>query len=222
MNPDHFAKIRALIGWTSIFVVLLSIILIPFFLYESAITELINSLIMEKGNRPLLAVALGSFLAADIILPVPSSLVSTALGGLLGFWFGTLTSWAGMTAGCLIGYLLGAGVGPPAVKLLAGEKEIERVRLAAERYGDWAIILFRSVPVLAEVSTVFAGLSRMPLVRFLTIAALSNLGISAAYAGVGSAAAGAGSFLLAFAGAILIPAIGWAIARLLNRQDRQG
>lgn len=153
------------------------------------------------------------YLAADIVLPVPSSLLSTAAGALLGFAGGTLTSWLGMTAGCLIGFLLSRRV--PGEKML-GPAEMQRVRNAQQRYGDWMLMLFRAVPVLAEASVFFAGLTLMPLRRFLLITATSNLGISLAYAGTGAFFAGRESFLMAFAGAIAIPAVAMLGARLLT------
>ena len=199
----------------------MALILIPFFLYEAAITQWVSSLLARGQNRLWAAAILSGLLAGDLFLPVPSSLVSTALGGLLGFWGGLVASWISMTIGCVIGYWLGLKAGPPAIRRLAGESEIERVRQGAARFGDWMIILFRSVPVLAEISVVFAGLSKIPWKRFLLLTSLANLGISAAYAAVGSSAAEAGSFLLAFAGAISIPAIGWMALKLVKRKGAQ-
>lgn len=212
---------RPLFGWTTFVVLLMALILIPFFLYEAAITQWVMELLDRGRNRFWAATLLSGLLAGDLFLPVPSSLTSTALGALLGFWGGLVASWLGMTIGCVAGYYFGAYAGPPAIRRLAGESEIERVRQGAARLGDWMIVLFRPVPVLAEISVVFAGLSRIPFSRFLRLSALSNLGISAAYAAVGSSAAEAESFLLAFGGAIAIPAIGWILLRILSRKRAQ-
>ena len=209
-------NVRALVGWTAIFVILLAIMLAPFFLYEADVMDVIGALIQGNHTSAILSVELGALLAADVLLPVPSSLVSTICGSLLGFWSGLLVSWIGMTAGCLLGYVIGAIVGRPIARFLAGERETLRVERAAEHYGYWIIILFRAVPVLAEVSVVSAGISRVQLGRFLTIAALSNLGISAAYAAIGSIAAAGSSFMFAFAGAVLVPAISWLITKGLK------
>lgn len=87
---------------------------------------------------------------------------------------------------------------------------------ASERYGHWFLVLFRGVPVLAESSVVFAGLSRMPLRRFLALSALSNLGVTAGYAAVGATAMERGAFLVLFAGMALIPALALWLARGLK------
>ena len=187
--------------------VILLVILIPFFLYESEIEGWARGVLGSDHPRWMVAAALGSLLAVDIVLPVPSTLVSTAAGGLLGLWGGAVVSWAGMSAGCLLGYALGRGAGQGPARRLVGAQELERVSRATARWGDWVIIVFRAVPVLAEASVFFAGLTRMPLRRFLILALASNFGISLAYAAVGAFSVQAGSFFLAFAGALLIPLV---------------
>jgi len=188
---------------------MLAAILVPFFLWEEPILAWFETWRTATPSATVAAL-LATLLAADILLPVPSSLVSTAAGALLGFVPGALVSWAGMTAGSLIGYALGRGAA--SAKWLP---EADRVRLerARVRYGDWLVIVFRSVPVLAEASAVFAGASGMTRGGFLTLAALANLGISLAYAGAGAFAAGRESFLLAFAAAIALPGIAMLLLR---------
>jgi uncharacterized membrane protein YdjX (TVP38/TMEM64 family) len=209
-------NVRTFFGWLTIFLVVLAIILFPFFVWEADLLELIKTFIEANRGWQIVSVLFIALLAADIVLPVPSSLVSTMCGTLLGFWSGLLVSWCGMTMGCLLGYVLGARAGRPAAAHLIGMAELERVEHAAERYGHWVLILFRAVPVLAEVSVVFAGISHIRAGRFITVTASSNLGISLVYAGIGSAAADAASFLLAFTGAILVPGIAWFIVKVLE------
>jgi membrane protein DedA with SNARE-associated domain len=136
--------------------------------------------------------------------------VSTACGALLGFLPGLLTSWIGMCAGSLLGYWL--GVRFPAERFLAAS-DIERLESTHRRYGDWMLVVFRAVPVVAEASVFFAGLTRRPFGRFLLITTLSNFGISLAYAATGAFAAKTDTFLYAFAGAIGIPAVAMLLTR---------
>jgi membrane protein DedA with SNARE-associated domain len=85
--------------------------------------------------------------------------------------------------------------------------------MAHARWGDWAIIVCRSAPVLAEASVVFAGVAGMPLGRFLPLCGLSNLAIAFVYAFVGKFALEANSFLLAFFGAIALPGLAMLLFR---------
>lgn len=196
-------------------VLTLVFILVPFLLWEDAILGWTRGLLESGGARPALAAALAGVLAMDVVLPVPSSLVSTAAGALFGFVPGALVSALGMTAGCLLGYALGSRA--PADRWIAAS-ELARLRAAQSRYGDWLLILFRAVPVLAEASVFFAGLSRTPFARFLMLTSLSNVGISAVYSAAGAFSARRETFLFAFLAAMALP----AVAILLTRRRSGG
>ncbi|HYO51353.1 TVP38/TMEM64 family protein [Archangium sp.] len=202
-------------GWTVLGVVLLAAILVPFFLWEERIHAATSAFLRMPHSRWLIAVALGGLLAADIVLPVPSSIVNTAAGSLLGFWAGAASSWAGLMVSVVVGYFLGWGASGTALRRLVGGNEA-RVSRAAARHGHWALAVFRAVPVLAEASVVLAGFNRMPFRRFLATCALSNLGLAVTYSAIGAYAVDGGSFLLAFAGAICVPAAGMFLARRLR------
>lgn len=199
--------------WILLGIGLLLVILVPFFLAEEPIARWTGQIIRSGDSRGVIGASLAALLALDIVLPVPSTVVSTACGALLGLGPGALASWAGMTAGCLVGYALGSRAGRGAARRLVGAAELTRVSTASARWGDGMILLFRAVPVLAEASVIFAGMTGMPFRRFLLLTAASNGGISLVYAAVGALSAKAESFLLAFVGAILVPLIAMTAAR---------
>lgn len=64
---------------------------------------------------------------------------------------------------------------------------------------------------------VFAGTSRMSPRAFFTVCALANLGIPVTYSAVGAFAAGLDSFLLFFAGMVLVPGLALVLVRRLTR-----
>ena len=143
---------------------------------------------------------------------MPSSIVSTAAGVLLGFWRGSAVVWTGMMVACLIGYWLGTRASGTARRFV-GDAGLARAEALMGRYGDWAIVICRPVPVLAEASVIFAGLVRAPFGRFLALTTLSNLGIALGYAAFGAFSMRMDSFLLAFLGALVIPGAAILIAR---------
>jgi uncharacterized membrane protein YdjX (TVP38/TMEM64 family) len=197
--------------WALIGLALLAFVLVPFVLFEERFNALAGEWTAAQG--PSAAIAIGALLALDIVLPIPSSVLSTAAGALLGFPLGTLVSTVGMTLASAAGYWLGTGTSARARRFV-GAASLERAQRLAERYGDWAVIVSRPVPVLAEASAVAAGLLRRPAGRFLLLSAAANLGISLAYAAVGAFAMSAGSFLWAFAGALLLPGLAmWLLRR---------
>lgn len=194
--------------WLVLGAIILCFLIVPFFLVgehlERWTTDFLNA---AAGHRGWIALFLGLLLAVDILLPVPSSMVSTAAGFFLGFAGGTLTSLAGMTTSCAAGFWLGFRFGRPFTRRMVGIEGIHRLEEMRRRFGDWAIVVARAVPVLAEASVLFAGMSNMPAHRFLMLSTLSNLGISAVYAAVGTLSATVNTFLLAVSGSILIPAV---------------
>lgn len=202
--------------WVILWVLLIGLVLIPFFLFESQFNELAAR--MTEGGTPRALVAAGvlALLALDVFLPVPSSIVSTGAGVLLGFWQGAAVVWLGMMAGCAVGYALGFR-GSGAAGRLVGTESLERAGQLMARYGDLTIVLCRPVPVLAEASVVFAGLVRAPFGRFARLTALSNLGIALGYTAFGAFSMRLDSFLVAFVGALLLPGIVMLLARLTLR-----
>src|SRR4029450_6189458 len=100
----------------------------------------------------------------------------------------------GMMAGCVLGYLLGSRV-TTAARRFVGADGLARAEWVADRYGDWAIIICRPVPVLAEASVILAGLIHTPWRRFTVLTAASNLGIALGYAAIGAFSMRGGSFL---------------------------
>jgi uncharacterized membrane protein YdjX (TVP38/TMEM64 family) len=200
----------------ALWVAVVTIVLIPFFLFDEQFNAWAARITSGDVPASLAAAAIAGLLAFDVLLPVPSSIVSTGAGVLLGFALGTAVVWSGMMAGSLVAYALGARASGAAQRLV-GPDSLERARRLAERYGNWTIVICRPVPVLAEATLLAAGLVRAPLARVLLLAGAANLGIAAGYAAVGAFAMRVDSFLLAFVGAILIPAVALGVAKIASR-----
>ncbi|HZI13105.1 MAG TPA: VTT domain-containing protein, partial [Myxococcus sp.] len=143
---------RAVAGWAAFCALLLAAVLVPFFLFGADLDAAAQRFLEARPPAWQVALAVAGLLAGDVLLPVPSSLVATASGGLLGFWAGTAASWLGMMGGCAVGYGLGAHAGTAALRRTAGEAEAHRLPRASERLGPWFLLVFRAVPVLAEAS----------------------------------------------------------------------
>ncbi len=192
--------------WAILWVALVAIVIVPFVLFEPQFERLATWLAQGHASGWATAGAIGALLALDVFLPIPSSIVSTGAGVLLGFWPGVFVIWIGMNLGCAIGYAFGVYAAAPARRLV-GEDGLKRAGAVMDRHGAWAMAVCRPIPVLAESSVVLAGLVRAPLGPFLWLTTLANLGIAVAYAAVGAFSMQAGSFLLTFVGAIALPGL---------------
>ena len=185
MNIPDNRSLNDWLSWIVLAGVVLGMILIPFFLFETDINRWTDSLLNSNMDKSVVGALLGCLLAADIFLPVPSSITSTAAGTLLGLIPGALVSFVGMTAGCGLGLWFGAKVGAPGVRKYMTESQADRLRRAGGRYGVWALLIFRPAPVLAEASVLIAGAAGARIGPALAMCAVSNFLISIAYAMVG-------------------------------------
>ena len=117
-----------------------------------------------------------------------------------------------MMAGNLVGYGIGRGLGRPALERFFGT-DLQPTRQAT----DLSLVLTRAVPVLSEAATIAAGVARMPVARFVLVTGFANLGLAAAYAGLGALAAERASFVLVFLASIAVPVAAYAVQRVLTR-----
>jgi uncharacterized membrane protein YdjX (TVP38/TMEM64 family) len=199
--------------WAVISISLLALILVPFVLFEDHFNALAGRVVGGDVSPWYSAMTIALLLASDVFLPIPSSILAAASGVVLGFGWGAVTVWVGMTAACLLGYAFGSRAAA-AARQFVGEAGMTRASNLAVRYGDYAIVLCRPVPVLAEASVIFAGIVRQPVGRFLSLTTWSNAGIALGYAAIGAYSMSVDSFLLAFLGAIVVPGLAMLAGRL--------
>src|SRR5215203_2087747 len=94
--------------WALLWVLLVALVLLPFLLFEEQFNQFAAYVTRSGTSKWIVAGAVFALLALDVFLPVPSSIVSTASGVLLGFTVGSAVVWAGMMAGALLGYAVGS------------------------------------------------------------------------------------------------------------------
>lgn len=206
--------------WLVISLLIVAAILVPFVLFEDYFNTLAAGIAAGRASRWYAAVAIVGLLSGDVFLPIPSSVVSAAGGVLLGFWAGSAAIWVGMSLSCVIGYWVGARAAG-AARRFVGDEGLRRATDLARRYGGVALVVCRPVPVLAEASVVVAGLIRTPVPRFLALTSAANVGVAVSYAAFGAYSMRIDSFLLAFLGAVVVPALGALIARLWFGRDAE-
>ena len=202
--------------WTILSGFILFPILLPFFFFESSINGYISELFNSKASTWIIANLLVALFALDILLPIPSSIISVTAVSYLGLWGGAVAIFLGMSLGCLFGYFLGQYALRVAIQQLIGQDELKKVQSIWNRYGELSIIILRAVPILAETSVVFAGIIGMPFQRFLILSTLSNLGIAIAYSTVSFFSISTNTFLAAILGAIGIPGLAILLLRKLQ------
>lgn len=212
----RFAGIDGIGRLLALFVGLALIIAIPFAFWGDATERLWSTQALVEASRGSLSYAwliIVALLVADILLPVPNTAVIAAAGILYGPMLGGAAATLGLVLSGLAGYGASRRFGRPVARWLVGEEGLaEGDRLFASS-GGWLVAGSRWLPVLPEVVSCMAGLSRMPLLRFVLAMLCGVVPLAFTFAAAGYY--GADRPLLTLALAALVPLPAWyAIRRL--------
>jgi uncharacterized membrane protein YdjX (TVP38/TMEM64 family) len=131
----------------------------------------------------LLAVGL---LVADVVLPVPSSILMVWLGAAHGWAAGAVLSLVGAIGAAAVAFWLGRRGGPLVDRLVA-PPERQRADAALTRWGPLAVAVTRPVPIIAETTALLAGTSPMRWRALLSAAAIGAAPPALLYALAGAA-----------------------------------
>lgn len=192
--------------------------IIPFLGFGPWLEDRVATWLDPPPSPGVLAVLVVGLLASDILLPVPSSLVSTAAGAQLGIVSATIASWLGMTLGACLGFALARRFGRSLAARFASIEDLDKLDALASRHGSMILVATRALPVLAEAAVLVVGTTQMAWRPFLVATMLSNLGIAAVYATLGALARGEGELPLALIASIALPLLATTIARRLIRR----
>ncbi|MEP1143296.1 MAG: VTT domain-containing protein [Henriciella sp.] len=208
--------------WLSFVIIFLTTIAIPFALLEGPAEAWGAAALEWSGERPgSIAVLVIGALTADVLLPVPNGLTNTLAGAVLGWGTASVVIWIGLMLGCLFGYGVGRFAGRPIAERLVGADDLVAAEDLASRISVTGLIVSRPVPMFAELATLSAGLTRLPIATFLLATAIANIGVAVVFAGLGAAALNSGSATLAYVGVAVLPAVCWLAYRAFNRERGQ-
>ena len=134
-------------------------------------------------------------LAENLFPPIPSELVLPLAGfesfeGNMVFVWAVLAATAGSLVGALILYAIGLYGGRPVVFrygriLRVGPADLDRAEVWFDRWGNWVVLGARVVPIARSLVSIPAGMTRMPLGRFIALTALGSLVWNAILIGAG-------------------------------------
>ena len=171
-----------------IFIVLASLVLISFFVWGDGFT----SIFTHEGSIAWLNkygewswVAAIVLFIADLVLPVPGTLVMSALGYIYGFLAGGIISVAGTFLSGSLGYWLCRLLGERTALRILGPKDFERGKKLSGEIGGWIVALSRWLPVFPEVVACMAGLTRMSPLYFHAALLCGSLPLGFTYSYIG-------------------------------------
>ena len=193
--------------------VVLLVPVIPFLFFGGPLDQWLRGLADDPPPPATTFALVVGLLATDILLPIPSSVISTMSGWQLGWSVGTLATWIGMNFGAVIGFALARRFGQPLALWFCKGEDLARMRHVSNEYGPSVLVLTRAMPVFAEASVLIAGIHRLSWRRFLPAVVSSNLGIAIAYSALGDYAQRHQWLPLALGVAIAAPVLVAAVAK---------
>jgi uncharacterized membrane protein YdjX (TVP38/TMEM64 family) len=149
-------------------------------------------------------------LSADIVLPVPSSIVMYLNGFVLGIYGGAVLSFASLMVSSVAGYFIG--------KLTLGFQKKEPEKQASHllhTFGALAIIITRGIPVISETICIVCGYNKMPFRKYVLNIIIGTVPLCILYAYFGYIGKDKNDFLPAFVCSILVSALFWILGKKL-------
>ncbi len=174
-----------------------------------------------QGNA-LPAAAIGvALLVADVGLPVPSSVVMIAHGAAFGVAVGTALSLVGSLGAALLGFAVGRRGGRLLDRLVPPHERVKADALLS-RWGVFAVVVTRPVPLLAETTVILAGASPLGWRRTAVAALIGSVPAAVLYALAGSVTAQVANPAAVFTLVLLLAAATWAVGSLAGRRRAAG
>jgi uncharacterized membrane protein YdjX (TVP38/TMEM64 family) len=126
--------------------------------------EAANDAVLLLRDHGSWAWALGiALIWGDLVLPIPQSVVITALGMTYGVVTGGLIGSLGLISGGLLGYGLMRTAPRRFVQRFVRPRSLQTMENLFERRGAWAIVLTRSVPTAFAFAAIGAGWADQPI-----------------------------------------------------------
>ena len=124
----------------------------------------------------------------NVFIPLPSEVVMPLAGwmlvkeagqGIRGVFLLALWGTIGSTLGSIIVYYMGAWGGRPFLDrfgryVFISQQDVESGERWFARYGNWAVLLLRMLPVVRSFISFPAGIARMPVGLFLLFTFLGS------------------------------------------------
>ena len=191
-------------------VCVLMIPLVPFLLLGHWLEPLIETQFSDVStaeNRWWTGLVIVSGLTVDILLPIPSSVLLVFAGRVFGGLGGTIAGWLGLNLSAAVGFWLSRRFGQPIVERFSSRADVDDYELWDAKAGWWSLVACRPLPILAEASVIFAGLSGMSARRFWPPIIFANAIIALLYGMLGDYAARQQWFVTAVVVSMVLPAL---------------
>ena len=166
------------------------------------------------AEGPLAPLAFGLVYATATLAPVPKNVLSVAAGFVFGLGPGAALVWSAALVGSSVAFWLGRLLGRDGVERLA-RGHLARVDALVDRYGGWAVLGLRLVPVVPFTALNYgSGITTLSFWRYLLATAAGIAPGTVSYVALGAYGTDPSSvpFLAAAVALLLLSAGGGLLA----------
>lgn len=198
--------------------VLFGSIIGPFLLWGDRFEALLSAESMRVlfERQPAIGWLIGiALLVADLFLPIPSTIVMSALGWLYGPLAGGLAASCGLFLSAQLAYQLSSRFGRRIALYVADAESLAAASRWFSRAGGACVAVSRCLPVLSEAIACLAGFTRFPQRDFLFASLLGSLPTGFTFAFIGQL--GHEDTATATTLSALVPSLLWLAYRRISR-----
>jgi len=111
---------------------------------------------------------IGAMTAQMFLIIIPSVVLMVVSALAYGPWWGSVISYVAVIIAATIAFFIGVHANNVFIDKLIGEKNEKKVENYIQKYGAWAIVLFRLSPFLSNDAISFvAGIGQMRYLKFI-------------------------------------------------------
>ena len=195
------------------------LIILSFLLWGEWFTEIFGqeNAIQHLSSYGSWAWAFGMLLLiADLFLPLPGTIIMSALGYIYGPFFGGLLASLGNVLSGMLAYWLCRSIGRKGARWILGEKDLLKGEALFQKQGGWIVAISRWLPIIPELVACMAGLNQMRAGTFFTALICGSIPLGFVFAYIGYE--GIDNPTLAIILSAVLPAILWLIAQQFLRK----
>lgn len=133
---------------------------------------------------PLISAVLMVF--QSVAAPLPAFVITFANGFLFGAFWGTLLSWSSAMVGAALCYYIARALGRPVAERLVGARNLARADRFFNRYGRYAVLITRLVPIISfDAVSYAAGVTSIGFWEFMVATGIGQLPATVVYSVLG-------------------------------------
>ncbi len=178
---------------------------------------------MQYAPHWVIGLFIITLLIVDLFIAVPTLSLTILSGFFVGLELGVFYSSVGMAGAGTLGYSLSRFKGESFLKKLCkNEKELSDMKSLFSAHGPMALSLCRAAPMLPEISSCLAGVTKMPFKKYILFYLLGTIpyAIIAAYAGSISSLDNPSPALFTFVGMFAVLSLAWGVFLIYKRSKK--